>query len=352
MGFALHASTLAFWALTSSVAAQVPLGQTMPLGEAYRRGLVSIEILGTGGSSGDVISIAVQRKVTRLLRLSLGSGTVLLSRSPKVQNMVVAAIKGLRIDDTRYRPTKLIELSNDARHTYLVEAYCLDFLKENPAPHDRFDLGDVDPAALRIITAASLPGRTPSMIQAALWLDQGVTGEEIKERCSLTPVEWKAAHVSVDSVRRSQEASRSAKSSTPSQSPALTNRLEQAKKLLDEIDQILKAAKPGSWSGRTHLGELHFVVADDGTNLTEIRFDPKETSECGSADVTRGLVIRKIVPIKNSQFEFRGVFGTGGEFSIDGNFNLDGSHASGSWRLDHKNVTVCRGGWVAASPVP
>ena len=145
----------------------------MQLGEAHRRGLVSVEIAGTGGSSGDVISVVVQRKVRSVLRLTLESGTVLISTSPKVQSMVVAAVKGLRIDDTRYRPTKFIQLSDDARHTYLVEAYCLDFLKENPSATDLFTLSDVDPSALRVIKTASA-GHAPPVIQAVLWLDQGV----------------------------------------------------------------------------------------------------------------------------------------------------------------------------------
>jgi len=351
MTFLACASHLSLGAFLASGIAQVSAPTTMQLEEAHRRGLVSIEIVGSGGSSGDVISVVVQRRVKRVLRLTLGTGTVLRSISPKIQNMVVATIKGLSLGDNKYRPTKVMELSDDASHTYLVEAYCLDFLKENPGPSDTFVLSGVDPIALRVIKAASGPGRPPSVIQAALWLDQGVSQEQIQERFPLAPTDWKAAQASIDSLNRIATGVRREPGPAPNQSTP-------SSRLLAEIDEILKTddvasivVKAGTWSGQTHLGQIRFVVANDGANITEIRFVPFAGSRCGSVDVTqRRLAPSVAASVRAGQFEFSGAFGTDAQFSMDGSFNQDGSQASGSWRLRVGIGNTCRGGWVATAP--
>lgn len=324
----LQACTLTLLALTASVIAQTPASQPLQLAEAHRRGFVSLEIVGTGGSSGDVISVVVQRKVRRPLRLVLDPGTVLRSSSPNVQNMVVAALKGRWIDAKRYAPAKVIELTDDASHTYLVEAYCLDFLKDNPGVNDRFTLGALDAAVLKVIQTTSAPGRAPSVIQAALWLSQGVAETEIDKRFPLKPTEWTVARASVASQPK---------------------RVEPAKDIWAEIDKILKPVKSGVWSGQTHVGEIFFVVSDDGTDTVQVRFYAGEKSPCANLDLTRGLVIRESVPIFESQFELEGNLAELGKFSMDGNFNNAGTQASGSWKLDRDDVTICRGGWVATS---
>lgn len=327
VGTAILACTLAFSALTASVMGQAPTSQTLRLGEAYRQGIVSLEIVGIGGSSGDVISVAVQRRVRRSLRLVLEPGTVLRSGSLNVQNMVVAALKGRRIKGNRYEPAKVIELTDDASHTYFVEAYCLDFLKDNPIAGDRFTLGDVDAAALKVIKAAPAPGRTPSVIQAALWLNQGIAENDIREKFSLSPAAWAAAHATA--------------------AASLPTKPKQAPSILAELDRLLKPVKSGAWSGRTHVGEMFLVVSADGTDVVQVRFYAGEKSACGDLDLTRGLVLRETVPIFESKFELEGNLAEFGRFSMDGNFNADGTQASGSWKLDRDNATICRGGWVA-----
>lgn len=243
--------------------------------------------------------------------------------------MVVAALRGRWIDAKRYAPAKVIELTDDARHTYVVEAYCLDFLKENPGTEDRFALGEVDAAALKAIKTVPATGRTPSVIQAALWLDQGVAENDIREKFSLSPTEWAAAHASVASVA--------------------PKRVEPAESILAELDRILRPVKSGVWSGRTHVGDVFFVVSDDGSNVVQIRFYASEKSSCADLDLTGGLVIRETVPIFESQFEYSGAFSQSGQLRVDGIFNADGTRASGSWRLDRAGVTLCRGGWVASA---
>jgi hypothetical protein len=73
---------------------QSQLRRPVPLDKAQRDGLVTVDIIAKGGSSGDVISIVLRRKVSTHLRLILAAGTVLTSTSPSVQNMLVLSVKG------------------------------------------------------------------------------------------------------------------------------------------------------------------------------------------------------------------------------------------------------------------
>lgn len=125
----------------------------MSLEAASSKGLIEFSIAGSGGSSGDVITLTVKRAVRRPLRLRLAPGTVLRSASATVQNMIVAAVKGQRIDGAKYRVADVIELPNDDERVYLLEAYCLDFDKENPGASDLFTLAAVDGSALALINS-------------------------------------------------------------------------------------------------------------------------------------------------------------------------------------------------------
>jgi hypothetical protein len=46
--------------------------------------------------------------------------------------MTGTTIKGERVSGQTYRPTTTIVLADDTQHTYVIEAYCLDFHKDNP----------------------------------------------------------------------------------------------------------------------------------------------------------------------------------------------------------------------------
>lgn len=62
---------------------------SMPLDQAVKDGKVEAEITGMGGSTGDAILLAVRRKVSEPLILTLTAGTVFKSVSGTVQNMLV-----------------------------------------------------------------------------------------------------------------------------------------------------------------------------------------------------------------------------------------------------------------------
>jgi hypothetical protein len=173
----------------------------MSIEEALSKGLIEHSFAGTGGSSGDVMTLTIKRAVRRPLRLTLAPGTVLRSAAANVQSMIIASVKGERIDREKYRPTNLIELSDDNERVYLLEAYCLDFDKENPGASDRFSLGAVDGSALALINSLPKEQRSVPVVQAALWLAAGVSRAAIRERFEVSEADLLIAEITVVLVK-------------------------------------------------------------------------------------------------------------------------------------------------------
>ena len=70
---------------------------------------------------------------------------------------------GWRVDQQSYNPADLIYLTGIAgSQTYAVEAYCLNFHKDNPSSGTGFTLGSVaDPDVIAILgRQTGCPGRT------------------------------------------------------------------------------------------------------------------------------------------------------------------------------------------------
>jgi hypothetical protein len=102
-------------------------------------------------------------------------------------------------------------LSDDAEHTFLVEAYCLDFEKDNPQAADRFSLTNIDARSLDVVRRAKTRSKSVRVAQAALWLDRGVPERELIERFPISTSELAAA---LAGIGRSP-----AKSSEPARAP-------------------------------------------------------------------------------------------------------------------------------------
>lgn len=167
------------------------------LADAAAAGLVTLSFTGMGGSSGDTIRLRVRRAAKRPMRLRLAPGTVLRSASGVVQDMIVSAVKGRVKSETEYSPSAVIDLPTDEEQIYLVEAYCMDFEKENPGTSDRFDIGPVDTQALAVLRAVPPKQRNPSVIQAALWLAYGITEERIGERFRVAARDMEVARAAI-----------------------------------------------------------------------------------------------------------------------------------------------------------
>lgn len=176
--------------------------QVMSLPAAAALNLVTVSIHGTseGGSSGDVILLRVRRSVPRALRLSLPRGTVLRSASVAVQNMVVARLKGLTGLSGGYYPAENVQLNDDREYTYLVEAYCLDFDRENPAAEDVFAFDAVDADALMVLDAIPEGRWTLGTLQAALWLRVDIPPAHIRKRFRVADEEMDHARAAISGL--------------------------------------------------------------------------------------------------------------------------------------------------------
>jgi hypothetical protein len=115
--------------------------------------------------------------------------------------MIVAAVKGELIDREKYRATDVIELPDDKERVYLLEAYCLDFDKENPGASNRFSLAPVDDSVLALINSLPKEQRSVPIVQAALWLAAGVPKAAIRERFEVSDADLLVAEITVALVK-------------------------------------------------------------------------------------------------------------------------------------------------------
>ncbi len=170
--------------LALAIYAPLAFGQdAVPLEQAIRNGKVEAVITGIGGSTGDAILITVRRRTPDLLRLTLTPGTVFQSVSGAVQNMAGASIKGERVGENSYRRETEIVLVDNYTHSYVIEAYCLDFHRGNPGASDRFNIASVDGQAARLLAIGKDKPASIGAIQAALWmLREGLSPAQVQAR--------------------------------------------------------------------------------------------------------------------------------------------------------------------------
>ena len=192
--------------LALAVCAPLAFGQdTVPLDQSIRDRKIEATVTGIGGSTGDTILITVWRKAPDVLRLTLTPGTMFTSVSGNVQNMAGASIKGERVGENSYRPASEIVLADDGQHSYVIEAYCLDFHKQNPGRSDTFSVTGVDEQAGRLLTAGKNGSAPISAIQAALWMHrEGLSPAEVQSRFAVTPTQIEIANSLIRDSREPQ----------------------------------------------------------------------------------------------------------------------------------------------------
>ena len=176
------------------------------LSEAIREQVVKAEIRGTGDSSGDSILLKLTCLVPRTVQINIPIGTVLISDDPSVQSMVIRKVKGIAVGAMRYQPVKSIILNSNEPKEYVLEAYCLDFHKENPSKESTFWVRP-DPANSEIIDVLKTADRldpeiaTVPAIQTAIWaLTEDMSEDELKERFRVTPEDIENAKAVLDTA--------------------------------------------------------------------------------------------------------------------------------------------------------
>jgi hypothetical protein len=171
---------------------------TLSIEQAVAQGKIDLEIKSLGRSTGPCMKLVIRRRVPDTLHLTIDSGIVFKSTSGKVQNMVGAKVLGeYRASNNTYRPDGLMILANNATHSFVLEAYCLDSDKPTPGLKEGFLLGGIDIQARGVLELAMSRKASISDIQMAIWIDRplaaGVTVESMMARVRATTENVRAA---------------------------------------------------------------------------------------------------------------------------------------------------------------
>ncbi len=164
-------------------AADVAVDVAVSLQDAVKQGKVEVQISALGGATGNTIRVDVQRKVPQKIRIKITPGTVFIAKGGKVQNMTGGTVKGEFIRGKTLRRTSVIVLADGAKHSYVVESFCLDYHKPAPKRSHSFSLALTDQRASRILKAPKEKSASVWAFQCALWMDRaGVSAAELKKR--------------------------------------------------------------------------------------------------------------------------------------------------------------------------
>jgi len=154
---------------------------------------VSVSFSGTGGSSGDSVMATVKLldKNADPLELTIAPGTRLRSGNSSDQNMVVAGVKGEMMGGQSYRGSSTITASSTPS-TYVLDAYCAEFEKDNPGSSTHFSVGSVDPVLACILEGAS--SLSVQARQAAVWIyTDKASYSHVNQKFSVSRSDWDEA---------------------------------------------------------------------------------------------------------------------------------------------------------------
>jgi len=157
-------------------------------------------ITGTGGSSGTVVTARLLNSTTSELRVEVQLlQPILLVNTGTNQDMVANQVY---LDGGRFQSDgkrSFIVLPPKANSKIVFLAYCADFEKENPTQTDSFTTGSVPPLLATVLERvrayhrANPKANIVVATQAALWLVQGVSLDEIRTKFSISAAEAQLA---------------------------------------------------------------------------------------------------------------------------------------------------------------
>ena len=171
---------------------------SLTLSQALAQGLVDAQFRGTGSAAGDSIIATLTRKVPRTLEITIPKGTVLASNDSTAQDMVVLRVRGIPVGGDRFEPASSIRLTSDESKEFVLEAYCLDFDRDNPSGSTGFSVGepassDVQ-AILQALQKVPLSQRSIGAIQTAIWtVTDDLCERELQARFQVSAADLEAA---------------------------------------------------------------------------------------------------------------------------------------------------------------
>jgi hypothetical protein len=191
-------SLLACILVSDGISAQSPITDLHDEIDAARVRLVLAA--GNGSSSGSAVTAVLVNETSALKRVDVNlARPIFLRNSGRGQNMVAVQVflrdGGYTSDGRR----AFIALRPSARTSVVFEAYCVDFAKDNPAETDRFTISSVPPDLVRVLAnirahlSADPSADVVVPAQAAIWLAQGISMREIRERFDVSVAEERLA---------------------------------------------------------------------------------------------------------------------------------------------------------------
>lgn len=181
-------------ALWSSVYAQTSIPT---LQQATAAGQANTRFYGTGGSSGDSVMVEVSKgpkAASGPKTVTVPPGSQLASSDASAQNMMVLGVAGRVTGGGTYAPSDDIVIPASGTATYVLNAFCAEFHKDNPSESTHFTLRSPD-VTLACIAKQSVKSRlSVEATQAAVWMHtDGLTYEEMVEKFNISRADWNRA---------------------------------------------------------------------------------------------------------------------------------------------------------------
>ncbi len=155
-------------------------------------GHVSVTFMGSGGSSGDAVLVTVKKTSSAPkgeLTLTLPAGSRLTNARASEQNMVVGAVRGRLHGHDQYSPESTIRVSGTEPITYVLDAYCADFAKDNPSESTSFALSQPDQELACLLKETQ--NRSVATRQATVWIKMDrITFTQMNEKFPVSTAEW------------------------------------------------------------------------------------------------------------------------------------------------------------------
>jgi hypothetical protein len=167
-------------------------GTAVTLERAANNGLIDLNVMGTGASSGDSIKLKISKRTKGPLTVTVPPGTMLRNSNGGEQDMVVSGVRGIDLGGGFVRPVSRISLTNSSPVVVFLSAFCAAFEKDNPSLGSTFSVEAPDPALACITRRSanlSVAGR-----QAAVWIytDQ-ISYEHMNQKFRVSLADWSAA---------------------------------------------------------------------------------------------------------------------------------------------------------------
>jgi Bacterial SH3 domain len=149
----------------------------MSLAKGLELGAIDGGFRGTGGSSGDSVTLSAKGKLKLSICPEFEPGSVLRNQNEAGQNMVLR--RGIR-HGPFVRLVPRLSFEPEVETEYVFDAYCLNFNKHNPSPSDQLTLEGKAPGDIQRVLNLKAAG--VSAVQLSVWaLTDNVSREDARQ---------------------------------------------------------------------------------------------------------------------------------------------------------------------------